>query len=103
MNSDSGTDNTQNALSLILSEIKSQGGEIIDMTASIPTILDFDYSEFYLPEVLAAEDNLIYSPEAKGSMKARLAIENYYNSRKNYFKFRSPSELILASATSECY
>lgn len=103
MNSDSGTDNTQNALSLILSEIKSQGGEIIDMTASNPTILDFDYSEFFLPELLSSEDNLIYSPEAKGSMKARLAIENYYNSRKNYFKFRSPSDLILAAGTSECY
>ncbi len=92
-----------NNLEVLLSNLKKSGEKIIDLTSSNPTVLGFDYSGLKIPMLFSTEKNLIYSPDPKGSAAARDAIGKYYKARNNYFKFKSISDLILASGTSECY
>src|SRR5208283_2447748 len=76
------------------------GKEVLDLTASNPTTVGFQYRGEELLQSLARHEALIYAPDAKGLLAAREAIAAYYAERGSLV---SPDDLILTTGTSEAY
>jgi alanine-synthesizing transaminase len=76
------------------------GREVLDLTASNPTTVGFQYREEELLKVLASPKALTYLPDPKGLPAARAAIAAYYAERGSSV---SPDDLILTTSTSEAY
>jgi hypothetical protein len=89
-----------NRLTQLIDERRSQGLPIIDLTESNPTKCEFDYHANEMLDALVEEDNLVYKPNPKGSMKARQTISGYYNEMRITV---NPEQIFLTSSTSESY
>ena len=76
------------------------GREVLDLTASNPTTVGFQYREEELLKALASPKALTYLPDPKGLPAARAAIAAYYAERGSSV---SPDDLILTTSTSEAY
>src|SRR5271167_2084578 len=76
------------------------GREVLDLTASNPTTVGFQYREEELLKSLASHEMWTYAPDPKGLPAARAAIAAYYAERGS---FVSPDDLILTTSTSEAY
>ncbi|MGH9523121.1 MAG: pyridoxal phosphate-dependent aminotransferase [Terriglobales bacterium] len=75
------------------------GREVLDLTASNPTAVGFEYDPSLL-HVLANPAALGYSPDAKGMCSACEAVSEYYATRGEHV----PQEnIILTTSTSEAY
>ncbi|MBF0489753.1 MAG: pyridoxal phosphate-dependent aminotransferase [Candidatus Omnitrophica bacterium] len=88
-----------NPLSLAIEKMRSDGTPILDLTESNPTRCGFQYPKNWLEE-LSSSEALTYAPESKGTIKARRAVESYYQQRQYAL---SPEHLVLTSGTSEGY
>jgi alanine-synthesizing transaminase len=88
-----------NALSIALEEMQKEGVSILDLTESNPTRCGFHYPDSWLKD-LSLNLSFLYSPEAKGILKSRLAIGQYY-AQRNFTV--NPEHLVLTSSTSEAY
>ncbi len=76
------------------------GREVLDLTASNPTTVGFQYREEELLKALASPKALTYLPDPKGLPAARAAIAAYYAEQGSSV---SPDHLILTTSTSEAY
>ena len=90
----------ENPLAQALTELRSSGAEIFDLTESNPTRCGFSYPPEMFLSPLASTDNLFYAPHPKGMLRARQAISDYYAARRASV---DPERLVLTSATSEAY
>ncbi len=88
-----------NPLSLALEKLHNQGTHILDLTESNPTRCGFVYPRLWL-EAFTNQNNLTYTPEAKGIGLARRAIADYYQRKRITI---SSDKIILTSSTSEGY
>lgn len=73
--------------------------ELLDLTASNPTIAGFQYDPELL-KALAPPEALLYRPEAKGMQSARQAVAAYYRQRNAE---ADPESIVLTASTSEAY
>jgi aspartate/methionine/tyrosine aminotransferase len=76
------------------------GREVLDLTASNPTVVGLRYREEELLQALGNPDALIYEPQPKGLLVARQAISAYYAEHDGHL---SADDLILTTSTSEAY
>jgi alanine-synthesizing transaminase len=89
-----------NRLSVLLTEKRAHGEQIIDLTESNPTRCGFPYPEQEILTALSDNSILTYKPKPRGLLSAREAISEYY--RRNDISV-SPENIILTSSTSEAY
>jgi alanine-synthesizing transaminase len=83
-----------------LDSYRSTGKELLDLTASNPTIVGLQYREDALLRALANPKSLRYEPQPKGLVAAREAVAAYYAERgSDVF----PDDLVLTTSTSEAY
>jgi aspartate/methionine/tyrosine aminotransferase len=80
----------------LLVQKKKQNQQIVDLTISNPTILDFDYSEFF--QKTQHFEFVEYTPNPKGLVETREEISDYY---KSLGRTVSPENIFLTSGTSE--
>ncbi len=78
----------------------SRGGELIDLTVSNPTKVNFQYPESDILGALSNHQSLIYEPNPKGLNSARECVSGYYSSLG--FSV-SVDDIFLTSGTSEGY
>src|SRR5271169_108429 len=95
-----------NRLTQALEEHRRSGKEVLDLTASNPTICGLAYPEREILGALADPRGLIYRPESKGLREAREAVAEYYAGRAGFSGSSAridPERILLASGTSEAY
>jgi aspartate/methionine/tyrosine aminotransferase len=90
-----------NRLSRALERLKAGGKGIVDLTASNPTILGFQYDRATIASSLTQPAILQYSPQPRGLQCAREAVVAYYRERGE--QTPSPEQIVLTSSTSEAY
>jgi aspartate/methionine/tyrosine aminotransferase len=88
-----------NTLSQILDEKRKAGEKILDLTQSNPTHCGFVYDPDLL-QLLALEWSLLYEPDPKGLLDARLSIAESYD-RKSVKV--DPNNIFITASTSEAY
>jgi alanine-synthesizing transaminase len=79
---------------------RKAGREVLDLTASNPTVIGLHYREDELLRALAHREALIYEPQPKGLLSAREVVAAYYAERDSHI---SPDDVILTTSTSEAY
>ncbi len=89
-----------NRFTQAIEEVRSSGGEFLDLTISNPTRAGITYDKAAILDSLRSEDSLDYDPQPKGLLKAREAVAGYYRSRGEDLE---PASLVLTSGTSEGY
>jgi alanine-synthesizing transaminase len=89
-----------NRLSQALARHRAAEKPLLDLTASNPTSVGFDYDARAFQRALSKAASRPYEPEAKGLLTARRAIAAYYAARR----IRVPvDDIILTTGTSEAY
>lgn len=89
-----------NKLSLLIEQKRKQGDVILDLTESNPTKVGFDFYNDSILNPLKNADNLIYEPDPKGLLNARVAVSGYYKKKGIDV---NPENIILTSGSSEAY
>jgi len=89
-----------NRLSEALEQRRRQGGRVVDLTASNPTVSGFEYDYEAIVRALADPASLTYSPDPRGLPPAREAVAKYYDSHGCAV---AAGDLLLATSTSEAY
>jgi aspartate/methionine/tyrosine aminotransferase len=84
----------------LLAEKQVAGKPIIDLTESNPTQCGFLYPEQEICTALSDESVLLYQPEPRGLLTARIAIAEYYAKLGISVV---PEQIILTASTSEAY
>ena len=91
---------TANRYTEALAEHRRAGREVLDLTASNPTVIGLRYRDDELLKALAHREALTYTPEPKGLLVAREAVASYYAQHGSHV---SLDNLILTTSTSEAY
>ena len=89
----------ESALAQAYRERKNSGKNVIDLTASNPTLCGFEYPEKILAP-LSDTASLNYDPNPKGSLSAREAVSRYYADAGALI---NPDSILLTTSTSEAY
>ena len=89
-----------NRLSEALARHRASGKQLYDLTASNPTECGFAYESEVILAALQNPAALLYEPNAKGLVSARLAITEYYSARSIRV---SADDIVLTTSTSEAY
>lgn len=89
-----------NKLSQLIEERRKQGHLILDLTESNPTKVGFDFNDVNILTPLQHKNNLIYEPDPKGLIDARVAVSGYY---KQHGINVNAENIILTSGSSEGY
>lgn len=84
-----------NALSIALEKQRRSGIPILDLTQSNPTAAGIVYPQIF--DALASPAVINYEPVARGLLRAREAVSEYYESAV------PPARILLTSSTSEAY
>ena len=94
-----------NRYSIALSEARSQGAQLLDLTVSNPTDCGFDFDSKAIMNALARPESLHYDPQPQGLLIAREAVADYYNRSKLAGRVAqiTPEQLFLTTSTSEAY
>ncbi len=88
-----------NPIANTLNRIRDTGVEVIDLTISNPTQVNFYYPQDIL-RALNKKENLVYLPVAKGILPAREAVCSYYAQKGIDV---SVENIFLTCSTSEAY
>jgi alanine-synthesizing transaminase len=91
---------TTNRYTEALAAHRRAGREVLDLTASNPTVIGLRYREEELLKALARDEALTYNPAPKGLLAAREAVSAYYTAHGSQVP---PDNLILTTSTSEGY
>ena len=91
---------SENRISQALSELRSAGTAVADLTVSNPTECNFHYPHSKILDAFASPNFFTYRPDPRGLAGAREAVAAYYQSISTAI---SASDLILTSGTSEAY
>ena len=87
-------------LARALRQQRAAGYNILDLTASNPTLCGFAYDEASILAALPDRRALIYDPDPKGMLRAREAVCRYYAERGARVE---PGQVFLTTGTSEGY
>ena len=90
---------TSNRIAEAVRRRQASGRELIDLTVSNPTRAGFSYPADLLSS-LSGQRNLIYEPEAAGSIVARQAVAKELSGRGTPVE---PDAIVLTASTSEAY
>ncbi len=91
---------TPNRLSVELEERRRRGLAVHDLTESNPTRCGFIFDSLDILDALRDPRTLIYEPDPRGLLSARLAVASYYAERGVELL---PEQIFLTSSTSEAY
>ena len=91
---------TPNRLSKAIDEVRASGVQPIDLTISNPTRAGITYSASAILDSLNSPQSLDYDPQPRGLARAREAVAEYYQARREQV---DPEALVLTSGTSEGY
>jgi alanine-synthesizing transaminase len=91
---------SRNRYTQALEAHRRAGREVLDLTASNPTMIGLRYREKELLQALQNPEALTYDPQPKGLRSAREAIAAYYAELDSDIL---PDDLILTTSTSEAY
>ena len=95
-----GWDLSENPLALELDRLRAGGEQLFDLTESNPTQAGIAYPPELVLKPLLDLENLVYAPQAKGSLKARAAIARDYADKG----IQVPVDnIILTASSSESY
>ncbi len=95
-----GWDLSENPLALELDRLRAAGEQLFDLTESNPTQAGIAYAPELVLKPLLDLENLVYAPQAKGSLKARTAIARDYADKG----IQVPVDnIILTASSSESY
>jgi aspartate/methionine/tyrosine aminotransferase len=89
-----------NPLAIALDERRRRGLELLDLTESNPTVAGFHYDERAILSALASPAAMRYEPSPRGLLRAREAVAGYYGASGLRV---DPSQIVLATGTSEAY
>ncbi|MBI4394617.1 MAG: pyridoxal phosphate-dependent aminotransferase [Candidatus Omnitrophica bacterium] len=89
-----------NRLTSHLQALKQSGINIIDLSESNSTRLEFNYLKADLLTPLVNPRNLFYEPDPKGMLEARSAVQSYYLEKKVNVPL---DHIFLTASTSEAY
>src|SRR6185437_5857847 len=87
---------SSNRLARALEDVRSQGHELLDLTASNPTECGFQYDGSSILKALITPVVLKYHPDPRGLRSARVAVQEYYERRNERV---SVDDLILTTST----
>ncbi len=91
---------SSNRLTKLIEERRQQGHVILDLTESNPTKVGFDFYDIGLLNPLKNKSNLIYEPDPKGLLNARIAVSGYYKQKGIYV---NPENVVMTSSSSDAY
>ncbi len=94
---------SQNRFSLALSEARTRGRRLLDLTVSNPTECGFDFDSEAILGSLSRPESLIYDPQPQGLLDARRAVAEYYIGKSPDANFVSREQIFLTTSTSEAY
>jgi alanine-synthesizing transaminase len=89
-----------NRLSQALARHRAARKPLLDLTASNPTTVGFDYDVQAIKRALTKAATRPYQPDAKGLLMARRAVAGYYAARGMEVPV---DDIILTTSTSEAY
>lgn len=89
-----------NKLSQLIEERRKQGQLILDLTESNPTKVGLNFKDANILTPFENNSNLIYEPDPKGLIDARVVVSGYYKQRGIDV---SPENIILTTGSSEAY
>jgi alanine-synthesizing transaminase len=97
-----------NAFTRALNAHRDAGRELLDLTASNPTHVGLCYETGAILQKLGDPGSLVYHPEPKGMLSARLAVAEYYREAEAALLSTDESQvdvesIILTVSTSEAY
>jgi alanine-synthesizing transaminase len=92
----------ENAYTRALRRHRQNGRSVLDLTASNPTVCNFQYDEAAILSALRSKEALQYDPEPKGLPSARAAVIEYCRQMDPTARL-DPERLILTTGTSEAY
>lgn len=90
-----------NRLAAALERHQQSGRKLVDLTASNPTKVGLQFEQGAIRSSLSQPEILDYSPHAKGLLRAREAVANYYRSRGDTAPHAE--RILVTSSTSEGY
>ena len=93
-------DRATNRYTEALDRRRQSGRELLDLTASNPTIIGLSFHEEEILSALGRREALVYEPVAQGLLSAREAVSDYYL-QKGWTVH--PEDLVLTTSTSEAY
>jgi alanine-synthesizing transaminase len=91
-----------NAFTRALNEMRASGQEIFDLTVSNPTEAGVRPDPQVVLSALANPEAMRYDPQARGLLKARKAVCQYYGESHGVLEL-DPERLVLTTSTSEAY
>lgn len=89
-----------NRLSKALARHRAAGKPLVDLTVSNPTECGFDYDRRAILEALQNPAAIKYTPEPRGLLSARKAVQGYYVERGVSL---AVEDIFLTTSTSEAY
>lgn len=89
-----------NWLTKLIAERRQKGHVILDLTESNPTKVGFDFYSDSILNPLNNGNNLIYEPDSKGLLNARIAVSGYYKQKGIDV---NPENVIMTCGSSEAY
>ncbi len=92
---------SHNRYTQALEEVRTRGGEVLDLTVSNPTRAELRYDEAAILKALSSPRIFDYDPQAKGLLAAREAVAAYYFASHNVAL--DPGRIVLTTSTSEGY
>src|SRR5271154_2822019 len=93
---------TVNAYTRVLKELRAQGKPLIDLTISNPTEAGLVHPGEAPWKALARPEAMNYQPQAQGLLSARESVARYYAERQPAAKV-DPNDIFLTTSTSEAY
>ena len=98
----------QNRFTQAVERARARGAKILDLTASNPTRVGFEYDSRAILAALGSARALDYDPQAKGLPVAREAVAGYYRDRvgpgeRDVASNVSTERIVLTTSTSEGY
>ena len=96
---------TENRYAAGVKRARAEGRKLIDLTASNPTHLNFNFDSRAILSALSRTESLYYEPDPQGLPFARKAVAEYYNSSRvrHHAASVSPEQIFLTTSTSEGY
>lgn len=91
-----------NPFTLAIEEMRRNGRELLDLTASNPTRVGLKYDAEAILGSFERSESLDYDPQPKGLLTARQAVADYYRHQHDIYDL-DPERLILTTSTSEAY
>ena len=89
-----------NQIAALLHEMQRRSETVLDLTESNPTLAGFSSLDGEIQKALSDPRNLRYQPAARGLLRTRQTIADYYAERGLSV---SPEDMLLTASSSEAF